>query len=323
MEGMPTPVPLITTHRNNIQLKTNSVLVTSQIETLLRSAYTTQQLREYYMNRHQWNDSTIDTIDWDILGTTLKRLPKYLHRHTLQMINYWLPVLHHPSQRTPNLRTTCPRCQLDNEDISHYHHCTHTKQHIIDNIIPKLITINEKFKTPNVLSKLINDILLPTINNTPIEENHPLILSRLLQQQSSIGWSHWVKGKWASEWIYTFNRLTNSDTGHKWSTKVLQLLWTEYHQIWLTRNNKLHQPDNLFETKRQADMLNQTIRETYELEERLNAIDRKRLMRPLDKLLNSTHRQKHIWINNNTKQLRKKAKECRKQTSSASITQYF
>jgi hypothetical protein len=155
------------------------------------------------------------------------------------------------------------------------------------------------------------------------EEQHPLRLWRLIQHQSNIGWTHWIKGKWTTDWIHTFNSMTNTTKGLQWCTTLLKTIWLEYHQIWQIRNNKLHQPDNQFEIQRQNDMLDRTIEDTYNLAPLLQNIDRKRLMRPIDHLLNSTKNQKHLWITNNTKHLKTKVKQSTRPNTENPITTYF
>jgi hypothetical protein len=132
-----------------------------------------------------------------------------------------------------------------------------------------------------------------------------------------------IKGKWSVDWIRIYNKLTNSTNGLQWCTTMLKQIWIEYHLIWTHRNKILHEPTNAFEINRQNEMLNKTIQETYALTTHIPAHDRRRLLTPLDKLLNSTRKHKHLWINTNSKDIRNKAKNNTPNQNENRITKYF
>jgi hypothetical protein len=73
-------------------LTINGTAITSHPRQAMHSAATTQDLREYYQQKHQWDDNTIDEIDWEPYGSALHRLSHH-DRISIQKFNTgWLPT---------------------------------------------------------------------------------------------------------------------------------------------------------------------------------------------------------------------------------------
>jgi hypothetical protein len=80
----------------------------------------------------------------------------------------------------------------------------------------------------------------------------------LVIQQTSIGWSQLIFGRWSSEWTaqqlhYLTQQgitLTSQNHGPNWVRSMVHIIWSHCHDEWLTRNNALHGHD--VDTRRQA-----------------------------------------------------------------------
>ena len=70
-------------------------------------------------------------------------------------------------------------------------------------------------------------------------------------QQTSVGWSQLLFGRWSSEWTeQQLHYLTAQGTtptphnhGPNWVRSMVQIIWSHCHDAWLTRNKSLHGHD--------------------------------------------------------------------------------
>ena len=95
----------------------------------------------------------------------------------------------------------------------------------------------------------------------------------LVESQSSIGWNQLIFGRWSQLWAHhqlehlRRNNITITTYNHGtgWSTKIILLIWTHFHEAWIIRNQALHGHD---QQTRQLARLNQAqykIRALYKL----------------------------------------------------------
>jgi hypothetical protein len=211
--------------------------------------YSTQHYQEYLKNRNQWTDTTIDLIDWETYGNSIRQYTSTKLIFITKLTHNWLPTLHHPSHRYMHQITTCPCCKLDNETNQHFLTCTETVNHIETVLIPQLIQQNRT--EPPSLINLLTAAIHPINMNLIVLTDHPPSTHRIIESQSQIGWDNTLKGRWSTSWVELYNRLTNTKNGVKWTVKNLKLIWNELHQKWLNRCNKLHD-DSKFEKQRTA-----------------------------------------------------------------------
>jgi hypothetical protein len=67
-------------------------------------------------------------------------------------------------------------------------------------------------------------------------------------EQIKIGWEHWMKGRWSSEWSNLFNYdIKHNNSGIKYNSpekiakEIITLTWEYIYQCWVERNKKEHE----------------------------------------------------------------------------------
>lgn len=77
----------------------------------IRYSATSPELRIFYNTKYKWSQSTIDTIDWEILSKALNRQHPTMRKTITQFINRWLPTHGHPGTKN-DITTKCPICLM-------------------------------------------------------------------------------------------------------------------------------------------------------------------------------------------------------------------
>jgi hypothetical protein len=261
-------------------------------------------------------------INWDLIGTTTSTFPKPIQRFINKWTHQWLPTLDHPSMRQTHLRNECPCCKREPETNLHFHECTETIKTITEKLIPAIQQYNTKNNTPEILTNLLLKGLTPNTQPHQLHNEHNQLID-IIVQQSNIGWQQLYYGRWAIEWQFTYNQLTNSHNGQNWCKQQLKIIWYHQYSRWTYRNDILHDKTNNFEKQRINDYLKNTITDLYTIGPKLTSIDRQRLEKPLDKLLKCTEKQKYQWITTNKRTLEKRAKETTNENTQLYIDQLF
>jgi hypothetical protein len=119
----PTPTTYRGIGRATIWL--NRSEVSQDIETELRTAAGSTDLRQFLQQKYNWNDPTLDKIDWFIHGHSLKALPPTQRKTITQMIHGWLPVNAHPGRAKHTTLQRCPLCPETSETQAHFLQCPH------------------------------------------------------------------------------------------------------------------------------------------------------------------------------------------------------
>jgi hypothetical protein len=159
----------------------------------LRAAYSSQPLRQYYLQKHtHWNSSTIDDIDWFLSGKALKLLPINTRRTIQKFIHRWLPTNAHPSLGNSGTSQLCPYCQDSPEPIPHF--LTSTLPQATQARLTMTTTVGNKLKqsrTSPVFQSLILSALGPwcTTIAPPSPTTLPPEYHTLFDRQSTINGS--------------------------------------------------------------------------------------------------------------------------------------
>jgi hypothetical protein len=123
--ALPTPSCSIQHVARRATLILNDTEVSSNEGDALRAAYSSQDLRQYYlMKNSHWTSQVIDDVDWFVKGKALGRLVGRSQKTILQYIHNWIPVNASPGAAKLGTARLCPFCQSTDETSDHLLSCT-------------------------------------------------------------------------------------------------------------------------------------------------------------------------------------------------------
>ena len=142
----------------------NSEIVTCDVAQHLRNAYSTQQYRAYLAAKFNWNDSTMDDIDWPIFSRAFNKLKGNQKKIIQKLIHKWLPLNAHPSQEKTGTARLCPICTREDETHDHFLYCTADKAQWNEDLC-KAIS-RSTMKPPVTLITLLQTALVAQTHST-------------------------------------------------------------------------------------------------------------------------------------------------------------
>jgi hypothetical protein len=300
----PTIIPIQKyTCKDNGILIINDNVITTKLGPQMRHAYDSQDYRIYLMNKTGWTSSTIDTIDWEIIGTTVYKLPQTMWKTIVQYLHGWLPTLHHPGTKLPHRHSLCPCCKREEETNQHFVQCTEFTNAINDILIPEITEKNKQ--TPPALLEILrkglqttNNIIIDLDNNTPTD---------LIREQQQIGWNSLFQGKWTTQWRIEYNNITRTDRGLQWASNTLLTIWRFIYQRWKYRCDLLHLNTD-FEQKREEEYIDGTIDDLMAKSDFTNPTYAQSLKEKINTVKRLPVHKKRSWIKHNSEYITRKNK---------------
>ena len=241
-------------------LSINGRTITRNIEKTLHQHEHTAPLLDYYRSRFQWSQTTINTVDWESYASAYK---PFSRTRTFFTKNGWkqLPVGRRLHRWASGYDHRCPSCSLDFESDDHIYQCLHIQRQQWRHDVHR--EIRDAFGAildPDLLS-IAQIGMTSYFNNNPpnFSDRFPHNTSNkklnvLIDQQTAIGWDHFMRGKLSKEWgpaQYRYARRYNLiDASKNWQVRLNRMLANASFKAWQTRNGCRHGIDSA--TKQQA-----------------------------------------------------------------------
>lgn len=186
----------------------HKVEVNDALQTALRHAAYSPNIREYMQTKYKWANRTVDQIDWHVHGRALKGLPPTMKKTITQSIHEWLPTNSHPGRALPEDQQLCPFCESEHESNQHFLECNNPKsvQYWLD-VKPQLVAILQKRNTDPVLQDLLLKAILErrTTANPETTTYIPRKYRSLFEDLALIDWHQVVKGRLSLQWVQAQN----------------------------------------------------------------------------------------------------------------------
>jgi hypothetical protein len=293
-----TKIPILPQSRATFTI--NDSQVSSQYIHQIRSAALSQDLREYYMEKYQWCNNTIDLIQWKCHGRALLSLHGRHQKTMLQFIHKWLPINTSYSLQAIGTGKLCPYCKSCDETHEHFLTCTHPHCNSlwIDEAEQIHQHINQQISDP-ILLKLLHLAITEwrTQKSPPVPAFIPPAYHQLFKSQSAIGWNQIVNGRFSTDWItiHDQNPATRS-TGETWLIITIKALFQSVIRIWKARCNMNHGIDT--ESKRAQALLRlqPIVQQLYEQKNKLELPDQRIFSKSIDSLLEAPASIIENWI---------------------------
>ena len=229
--------------------------ITSHYRKAIRYQATEAPLRDYLMNKYQWNQAVFEAINWPAHGAALRRMNKRRIHYT-KMIFDILPT-HSQSNKHDGGKRTCPTCEAPVENRDHILRCAHGdavawreelrcdlkefyRRTQTEPELARLLTtaLEQWFSTPS------GDIQL---DPNPFSDD----LRNLIIEQNAIGWRQIFSGRFSQEWSVVqqaqYHRLRSTQsqgqrkrTGDRWQVQLIGTIWKAWDRRWATRNKAVH-----------------------------------------------------------------------------------
>jgi hypothetical protein len=143
----------------------------------------------------------------------------------------------------------CASCQLDNKTMKHLLMCpAQSRKEWRCLFLTRIRKHLAATKTNLELMTIALDGLQAVLTDTNLDySRYPPIYKQLLEEQESIGWTNFLKGRMTTQWALHQNRhfkergLLNSKTnGTTWATNLASKMLTEWLDLWKLRNKDRH-----------------------------------------------------------------------------------
>jgi hypothetical protein len=250
--------------------------ISTNHETTLRHAATTPALHQYMSHKYNWSDSTIACIDWNIHGKALQSLTPTRRKTMTKLIHEWLPVNGHPGRGHILTNQQCMTCKRETETQIHFLQCSLTPNDWETSLLQATDLNTAMNQTSH---KGIKKLLQWALTNCRTNSRHldrnqyPTALSKLISDQTAIGWDQIIKGRWTVEWVRQLDILT-PDKGEKNATNILVSIWNATLNMWSKRCSIIHEDAAQLNIS-QLQQITPKIEALYNTKNQLDRIDQK------------------------------------------------
>jgi hypothetical protein len=253
---------VIMSPRTRAHLVTSEGTVTARYPSVLRTAYTGPALKQYIQHRNGWSDATFASVNWKAHGKALRNHIA-LRLHFSKLVHDMLPTACHLNKMDKG-RRCCPCCSHPKETRDHIIRCPHRSRnkwrHALLTDIHASVGIAQ-FTHPPLLDLLLGAMRAWMYYDEESEieflvdfRHYPSDLHLLIRHPNNIGWRQLFHGRCSMEWsrlqgdyyYRTRDARPGQDhkfTGNSWQVKMITLLWKQWQELWLLRNQDVHGHD--------------------------------------------------------------------------------
>lgn len=213
----------------------------------IREAYTLPSLFKYLQDRHSWQPTTIETIDWEVFTQAARRSTLSPTQLT-KLVYDKLPTRYETAKSNPHTNPQCPYCEYP-ETFNHILQChnnvsTQFRQDLYDEISNYFLSKD----APDAFQSLFFATFpkWTTPDGSAIPDR--LEAHRVSQGQNQIGWHLFPKGFLTIQWRHLLDRenrkyTASTATGSKeFLAGLLGIIWKAQEKLWndyITTNSTL------------------------------------------------------------------------------------
>ena len=224
-------------------LRIGKTWITSRLKSEIYKAHRSGPMREYCKEKYKWTDEVFDSVYWESVRSTRKKMTWSQQRQTGKLMHDWLPTMHMLSHITRNKQ--CPGCNCADETLTHVFRCPNKlmkkmRREKIDQMRKKGIKEGVPRNIINAYCDVLHVAMTPHATPLNIAEYSTPVQDAIAQQQA-IGLNMMIRGFLANGWMAA---LVDSGTPYpERRMKTLQLLtWDDLaFPMWLQRNDILHE----------------------------------------------------------------------------------
>ena len=265
--------------------------VTSHHKQLLRNASLLPPLKEYIIQRNQWNPDTWNFVDWEAYSHATTTLSPAQHLRIVKFVHRWLPVGHRLHKQKDSYSARCSLCQAPDETVDHMVRCPDPDAAALRtrSLLSLKALLTDTGTDPtlcHILCTAITQWLHTGARHIAISPpaDHPFCaqLYEAITKQNIIGWDQFFKGRLSKTWgaCYTSwaTYLRDPASRHPlssitWATRLIKWAWDLVFQLWHQRNHKLFTTSDVNNTTTSTLRLQAQVRELYSRSQHLPRSD--------------------------------------------------
>jgi hypothetical protein len=249
-------------------------------------------IRQYLRERHGWNSSVFNTINWDLQYKILSSYDISDQQRILKFAHDWLPTNHRMYREKLSTTQRCPLCHYRTEDNWHMLQCRHPKQRqTIMELKENLVKQADHALLGEIIALAVPECIFD--NSWQVDaRRYSSNFTRGIQDQNRIGWHHILGGRFATS--FSQHESPGSSTAVR---KTLKLIWDTVLTLWKQRNDIIHNNTVATKADRQRERMEAKIERCYTYRDHLTVQDRSKIF-PKEKaeLLKEDPRQIKIWL---------------------------
>ena len=156
-------------------------------------------------------------------------------------------------ERRQRLSSNCPICDEKNEDTNHILRCSDPKVKSLRNDLLKEMKcwMNSIDTHPDIIAFVISGLSswLSSANDFHLDVtvDHDMLLA--FKIQINLGWESFLLGMVAKQIIQQqqsyYSSIQSRKTGTRWGIRLIGKLWLFIQQLWIHRNNILHETTSI------------------------------------------------------------------------------
>lgn len=270
-----------------------------------------KRIRMSHARLHNIPEDIRPLIDEKAKATAAKRTPIHQQIFLTKWLAKQLPVGKILKRRQHALEEDCPLCSETVEDINHLLQCGSIPA--VANFETQLDSLEafmaDSNTEPTIAAHLIETLRLwrqDKRSNLAGVYPSSIINKKMFQafsDQQKLGWDRFLEGSIASQWAVIqqdyLNKINETrSTGISWAAKLVKKMWGLLHSVWNTRNEYIHNSENMVEIIHGGQYLQDAIRKEYEQGIQELHKDFKRLFdrQKLDDLLKKPLKNRILWF---------------------------
>ena len=195
----------------------------------------------------------------------------------------------------------CHRCG-DDETVDHLFQCPGQQQWKAD-FLTRFATFLQDIDTDADIQQALTTGMSKWLNINSTTIRAPQSMNQAMQSQSELGWNLILCGLFDDTWcniqeqhIHQKHSRRIDESGLAWNEKLCTWVIRESRQVWLTRNQEVHEPDDGHSKSEQA--LFEQIRRLYDLSDQISHQDRVILDEPIEEKLLRPTQVLQQWVRN-------------------------
>ena len=297
---------------NPVVLTVGTMNVTSKQRSVMHSAYLSQPLRSYMKYEYKWSNYTLSNMWWTTHGKAIAAL-SHNDRIRIQkfIFNRWA-TNNRQSKYFSHITPNCSTCSHSLEDEDHIIRCLSPQR---SEIRKTWVLELDKFLCASHTHDAVRQAIMCGLNAW-LNNHKPPILQQVIlnassqlihayNEQTKIGWNHFVRGRlsimWANLAQHHMNKMEISSismSSERWGKRIISINWIGVLGLWEQRNSEEHGDTPEEQTSISKEKLLIEAVSIQETDLPISFVDRDYLFRSIDDL--RTHSLAGIsnWIRN-------------------------
>ena len=235
-------------------LKIDGTWITSHYGREIHRASKGPKIVKYCKKRHNWDQATVDLINWELIGKVRRKQKWHHFVHTMKIMHGWLPVMHNLGKYKGIKQ--CPGCECPDETFLHLFSCGH---HMMkEKLEEALQAMHDSLLNWEVHCKVVDAFLMCVRNGISGKSIQMPLAAPKLQQavkdQIRIRTDKLLQGFLAKSWVDALVESRSKRPDIR-AADLHRSVWdTLFRRLWDTRNHILHNTLNAHNRAEQKEL---------------------------------------------------------------------